>query len=43
MGIGLTLSRSIIENHHGYLWVCEGESGAIFNISLAAQERAKCI
>lgn len=43
MGIGLTLSRSIIENHHGYLWVCEGESGAIFNISLAAQERTKCI
>ena len=43
MGIGLTLSRSIIENHHGYLWVCEGESGAIFNISLAAQERNKCI
>lgn len=43
MGIGLTLSRSIIENHQGYLWVCEGESGAIFNISLAAQERAKCI
>lgn len=43
MGIGLTLSRSIIENHHGYLWVCEGQSGAIFNISLAAQERAKCI
>lgn len=43
MGIGLTLSRSIIENHQGYLWVCEGESGAIFNISLAAQERIKCI
>jgi signal transduction histidine kinase len=43
MGIGLTLSRSIIENHQGYLWVCQGESGAIFNISLSAQERAKCI
>lgn len=40
MGIGLTLSRSIIENHQGYLWVCEGHSGAIFNISLAAKERS---
>lgn len=39
MGIGLTLSRSIIENHQGYLWVCEGTPGAIFNISLQAQER----
>jgi len=39
MGIGLTLSRSIIENHQGYLWVCEGTPGAIFNISLKAQGR----
>lgn len=43
MGIGLTLSRSIIENHQGDLWVCEAQSGAIFNISLQAQERATCI
>lgn len=43
MGIGLTLSRSIVENHQGYLWVCEGTPGAIFNISLKAQERETCI
>lgn len=38
MGIGLTLSRSIIENHQGYLWVCDNQPGATFNISLTAKE-----
>lgn len=43
MGIGLTLSRSIVENHQGYLWGCEGTPGAIFNISLKAQGRDSCL
>lgn len=39
MGIGLSLSRSIVESHEGYLWACEGTPGATFNISLKAKER----
>ena len=41
MGIGLTLSRSIVENHHGYLWACDNKPGATFNISLNSYEASE--
>jgi len=36
MGIGLSVSRSIIESHHGRLWAMpnEGEPGATFSFSI---------
>jgi C4-dicarboxylate-specific signal transduction histidine kinase len=34
IGMGLTISRSIIEAHGGALWAASGESGAILNFTL---------
>lgn len=34
MGIGLTLSRNIVDSHNGHLWVTEGSPGAIFHLTL---------
>jgi two-component system sensor kinase FixL len=34
IGMGLTISRSIIEAHGGALWADSGESGAILNFTL---------
>jgi signal transduction histidine kinase len=35
MGIGLSVSRSIIENHHGRLWATPNEThGASFSFSI---------
>ncbi len=37
-GMGLSISRSIIESHGGRLWVEPGSSGAIFQFTLPAKE-----
>jgi signal transduction histidine kinase len=34
IGMGLTISRSIIEAHGGRLWAASSESGAILNFTL---------
>ena len=41
MGIGLSVSRSIIENHHGRLWAAPNDGpGATFSFSIPVQTRA---
>jgi signal transduction histidine kinase len=40
MGIGLSVSRSIIERHHGRLWAEPNDGpGATFSFSIPSQHR----
>jgi signal transduction histidine kinase len=42
MGIGLSVSRSIIENHHGRIWATPNEGpGATFAFSLPSASRSR--
>jgi signal transduction histidine kinase len=42
MGLGLTISRSIIEAHHGRLWAVPNQPcGAIFQFTLPVEEKAQ--
>ncbi len=34
VGLGLSISRTIIEDHGGRLWASEGAEGAVFHVSL---------
>jgi signal transduction histidine kinase len=37
MGVGLSLSRSIVESHNGRLWVSSSsDNGSVFNVLLPA-------
>jgi len=38
MGIGLSVSRSIIDNHHGHLWATPNEAGATVAFALPRYE-----
>ena len=38
MGMGLSISRSIIQNHGGRLWASRGDSGLTFYVSLPVAE-----
>jgi len=38
MGMGLSISRSIMEAHNGKLWVGERQQGALFCISIPGCE-----
>jgi signal transduction histidine kinase len=41
MGIGLSVSRSIIERHHGRLWAEPNDGpGATFSFSIPVSQRA---
>lgn len=40
LGMGLSISRTIIEDHGGRLWASDGEAGALFHVSLPARRRA---
>jgi PAS domain S-box-containing protein len=38
IGMGLSISRSIIESHGGRLWAAAGSNGALFEFTLPAQD-----
>jgi len=40
IGIGLALSRSIVDAHGGRLWATPGHPGAVFHLTLAAAEES---
>ncbi len=37
VGMGLSISRTIIEDHGGRLWASEGAAGAVFHVTLPAR------
>lgn len=39
LGMGLSISRTIIQDHGGRLWASEGADGAIFHVAIPASER----
>jgi len=39
LGMGLSISRTIIEEHGGRLWASTGKQGAIFHFSLPVRGR----
>jgi signal transduction histidine kinase len=44
MGIGLSVSRSVIERHHGHLWAVRNEGpGSTFSFSLPAGADTKVL
>ena len=40
LGMGLSISRSIIEDHGGRLWASKGALGAVFHVSLPTRKRS---
>jgi signal transduction histidine kinase len=38
IGMGLSISRSIVESHGGRLWAVSGANGALFEFTLPAQD-----
>jgi signal transduction histidine kinase len=44
MGIGLSVSRSVIERHHGHLWAVHNDGpGSTFSFSLPADADTKVL
>src|SRR4029077_6210792 len=39
IGMGLSISRSIVESHGGRLWAVAGANGALFEFTLPAQDQ----
>jgi C4-dicarboxylate-specific signal transduction histidine kinase len=42
LGMGLSISRTIIEDHGGRLWASEGTAGAVFHVAIPTRRRAAC-
>lgn len=40
LGMGLSISRTIIEEHGGRLWASDGAAGAVFHVALPTRRRA---
>jgi two-component system sensor kinase FixL len=40
LGMGLSISRSIIEDHGGRLWASSGEAGAVFHVALPTRRQS---